>query len=523
MSWEWDKKCRKLSKQLGTFEDLTELIPDPFEKYFHDKYDFHFFEGFESSDKLRFLPIPPSDNSAEKQKLRNKLLAAETKRYVKEITRNLKVRRKTPKKALTNKALEAKHQQFCKVAERKVNQLDLMVKTRIVKLNPKPDQIKLLKRWLNSCDEVYNHLVRLFIKSYNKFKENNPNLDFYDLAKEFKKENPIYFGFMDLRKKHIKTYTQKFKKTPYCILANAIKEFVTSVKSIFTKIAKRQIDNFELKVRDKHRPKRSLTIDVKYRKNTGPYPTFLGPLRINNTRKNNVFRWKDVKKDFKIVHDKYESKFYLHAPILVPKKTVEWERNEVASLDPGETKFITGYALNHCFHIGSKIRDRIRKRLWNIDRLYSKMHERKKRKWKYKRAIKRNERKIQNDRDELHHKMNLFLVRGYKRIVMPNFSSQSVSSKKKGLNPLSKRVLGKLSHSKMRIRLQEKCEEYSCHYIVGDESYTTITCGKCGAENKGVRNDKQRLYKCSECKYTTDRDLNGSRNILMKNHAMVFV
>ena len=521
MSWEWDRKCHQLSKRLGTFEDLYELPSDLFDKEFNYTADFHWFEGFQSSDKLEFLPIPPPyDNTAEKQKLRTKLQAAETKRYVKEIERNLKIISRNPKKAPTYEALEAKHKQFLDKVEVKVNQLDMLIKTRIVKLNPTKNQSKLLKRWLNSCDEVYNHLVRLFIKAYNKFVEDNPNLDFYDLAKEFKKNNPIYFNFKDLRKKHIKKYTDKFKKTPYCVLANSVREFVTSVKSIFTKISKRQIDNFELKERDKHRHKRSLTIDVNDRKATGPYPTLLGPLKINNTRKDNVFKWEHVEKDFKIVYDKYESKFYLHAPVLVPKKIVVRERNEVASLDPGETKFVAGYALNHCFYIGSKIRDRIRSRLWNIDRLYAKIHERKKRKWKYKKAIQRNEKKIRNLRDELHHKMNLFLVRGYKRIVMPNFSSQNVSS---NLNPLTKRVLGKMSHSKMRIRLQEKCEEYSCHYIVGDESYTTITCGNCGAENKGVRNNKERLYICSKCKYTTDRDLNGSRNILMKNHEMVFV
>jgi hypothetical protein len=129
---------------------------------------------------------------------------------------------------------------------------------------------------------------------------------------------------MGLRKKFIQIYTEKYPMVPYCILANAVREFVTSLKSIFTKILKGQIDNFEFKGRCIYRSKRSLTIDKKYLKSTGPYPTILNVLKINNTRGNNKFRWLDVKKDFKIVYPldedsqngnkptKYEGKTHLY-------------------------------------------------------------------------------------------------------------------------------------------------------------------------------------------------------------------
>jgi len=129
---------------------------------------------------------------------------------------------------------------------------------------------------------------------------------------------------------------------------------------------------------------------------------------------------------------------------------------------------------------------------------------------------------MRNDRDELHHKLNIFLVKTYERILIPNFSSKNVSKKENKLHPLTKRVLGQLSHYKMRERLQGKCEEYSSQYIEVDESYTTQTCGVCGEINKEVKTNKERKYKCRKCKIEIDRDLNGARNIMIKNRTMVF-
>jgi len=534
MEWIWDEKCQELSNKLGTFE--TTIESKIFDPWFGHNYDFHFFVGIQSSENLQFLPIPESNNSAKKLKLRKKLLTREKNRYNTEIQKNKRIRKKyykkakdkksraKTKKALSSKEFKAKHEQFLEQINIKVNQLDMIVKTRIVKLNPTTEQSELLKVWIDSCDSVYNSLVKSFTKSYEKFKINHPGLDFYNLAKEFKKRKSFYFNRIKLRNKCINKCTDVYDETPFCVLANAIREFATSVKSVFTKIAKGQIDNFELKSRDKNRPKRSITIDKKFLIETGPYPKCLkGALSINNTRKNNEFKWTDVQKDFKIVYHKYESKFYLHAPILVPKKNVQMPRNKVVSLDPGENKFVAGYSLDHCFYFGTDNRDRMRIRLQKVDKLKSKMDTNKKRKWKYKKAVERHEKKMRNDRDEMHHKLNLFLVTGYEHIIIPDFSSKKVSSKEGKLHPLTKRVLGKFSHYRMRVRLQSKCEEYSSHYIEGNESYTTITCGNCGVRNSEVKKNKKRIYKCSECEYTTDRDFNGSRNIMIKNHNMVFI
>ena len=57
-------------------------------------------------------------------------------------------------------------------------------------------------------------------------------------------------------------------------------------------------------------------------------------------------------------------------------------------------------------------------------------------------------------------------------------------------------------------------KRYGKRVIIVDESFTSQTCGQCGERNKmgGLE-----VYKCSSCFFEVDRDVNGSRNILMKN------
>ena len=108
----------------------------------------------------------------------------------------------------------------------------------------------------------------------------------------------------------------------------------------------------------------------------------------------------------------------------------------------------------------------------------------------YKRAINRMHKKLLHFQQELHYKTCIYLCENYKRIMVTNFSSKQVSSKKKNLNVESKRVLQKVSHYAFRQRLQQKCEEYGCQYIERTEEFTTQTCSKCGYIKKDIGSNK---------------------------------
>jgi surface protein len=76
-------------------------------------------------------------------------------------------------------------------------------------------------------------------------------------------------------------------------------------------------------------------------------------------------------------------------------------------------------------------------------------------------------------------------------------------------------VLNSLSHYKFKEHLKHKCKEYNCEFQTVTEEYTSKCCSQCGILSDTY---KYRTKMCPYCGYTCDRDINGSRNILLKNH-----
>ena len=59
-----------------------------------------------------------------------------------------------------------------------------------------------------------------------------------------------------------------------------------------------------------------------------------------------------------------------------------------------------------------------------------------------------------------------------------------------------------------------KCQENKVQLILTNEAYTSKICCKCGHTNDKFTN---RILNCTNCKYSIDKDINGSCNILLKN------
>ena len=63
-------------------------------------------------------------------------------------------------------------------------------------------------------------------------------------------------------------------------------------------------------------------------------------------------------------------------------------------------------------------------------------------------------------------------------------------------------------------KLLFKCNQYNKRFILVTEEYTSKTCTNCGDINDVKGNE---IYKCFNCGIEIDRDINGSRNIFIKN------
>jgi putative transposase len=85
---------------------------------------------------------------------------------------------------------------------------------------------------------------------------------------------------------------------------------------------------------------------------------------------------------------------------------------------------------------------------------------------------------------------------------------------KRNMNKRQKFAQQMLSHYSFRQHLLHKAEEYGCMVEVVNESYTSLTCTNCGFISN---NYDYRIKECAKCKFRIDRDINGARNILIKN------
>jgi len=122
-------------------------------------------------------------------------------------------------------------------------------------------------------------------------------------------------------------------------------------------------------------------------------------------------------------------------------------------------------------------------------------------------------RRIKNRVNELHWKTISYLVRNYDKIIIPDFRISGMVKQKK-LNRTTKRLLYMFGFHSFIEKLKFKCKNTDTRlYIVGEE-YTSKTCTQCGKINNI---GSLEIYHCIECGMVVDRDVNGSRNIMIKN------
>lgn len=113
----------------------------------------------------------------------------------------------------------------------------------------------------------------------------------------------------------------------------------------------------------------------------------------------------------------------------------------------------------------------------------------------------------------MHWKTANMLCKMTDKILLGNISTASILQG--NLSKFLKPLFQTLSHYTFSELLQSKCEEYRVEYARVDESYTSKTCGGCSALNETLGASK--VFICSKCSFTIDRDVNGARNIMIKN------
>jgi IS605 OrfB family transposase len=234
------------------------------------------------------------------------------------------------------------------------------------------------------------------------------------------------------------------------------------------------------------------------------------------TRKYITYKEINSGKGLEIIHEKDTDRYFYHVPIEEDWFPDDDIRNEnqisrseegneseshrrIISLDPGVRKFLVGYDYRgEVIFVGEGANKRMIELLLETNEDY-----RNPKLW----------RKIKNYVSELHNKVVKFLVSNYDEIILPEFRVSEMMRGKR-LSRMTKRLLNMFSFWKFRDKLENRCLREGKKLYIVDESFTSKTCGNCG-NLKDMKGEE--VYKCEECGIEIDRDVNGARNIFLKN------
>lgn len=494
---EWfNKEKIKLSSKIPYFDVIKENTNINF---FNDI--IHYKSNNEILNyKPKFTKLKLTDYDKKLKELENRKI---------KILENNKIKKESTKKSAITKI------------NKEINNYNKIIKSRTYQIYPNENQKKKIFKWMYECKKIYNFCVTLY------------NFDSSIIDLDYTKSKLVIFNA---------SHGDNKKPAPYDMLTDEIRSFCSNIKSCLTNLKNKNINFFKLTNKNTDKSQ-SILIPLKSINKKGIFTNLLGDM--NGFENINI---ENINGDSRLIYDKITKKFFLKCPQYFNLKEVT-NRKEIVALDPGEKIFMTYYSLNNSGMIGYNIKNKILKYESKIRKLQRKISTksttRKIRNHK-KLRLKLNKyfKKIKNTVKELHNKTALYLVKNYNRILLPSFDTSNMvkcfgkkyiknkleelktvppKEKKKEITKmykekrLSKRVkfvLNQLSHYKFKQHLANKCNEYGCELKIVTEEYTSQCCSRCGILSDKYTN---RLKTCLSCNLSIDRDLNGSRNILIKN------
>ncbi len=219
-----------------------------------------------------------------------------------------------------------------------------------------------------------------------------------------------------------------------------------------------------------------------------------------------------INKDCRLTWNQTNNTYYLTVPIEKNHKDFVGREKSIG-LDPGIRTFQTCYSDKTIIHIGTNISEKFKKKIYQIDELESINSNR-----RIQKGINKRRAKMQHQIDDMHRKSINYLCSNYDTIYIGKFSTRNVVSNiRSNLTAMTKRLTYLLSHYRFRGRLKKKCEEYGCKYVEVNEYETSKRCHQCKERNETLGASK--VFNCTNCKITIDRDVNAAINIKLKGEA----
>lgn len=442
------------------------------------------------------------------------------------------------------------------------------MKTVKIRIKPNPVQLKILDEWFNTSNYVYNRTVEMarenrdlnFIALRDRLvtyetKKNHKEYKDFDveigsIREEIKKlskdncnskkieelknliavKNGERRSFVKDLKPEINSNIKNWElNTPKEIRASSVKSFIDARTSAFSNLKNGNIGRFELNYRKKIfnnciRLQKNLVEIVKKK---DEYKVKLAPQRLKENMNFKISKKiaKDlnseniqIDNDCKII--RHNSNYYLllSKEIEIKNPTLP-ERLRYCGVDPGVRTFLTSFGNEESMEYLHR-KDLLKKLNKKIDLLKNKRLVRPRPKqYKENRSIRKKaisnlEREKNNYIDDLHWQTISKLLKCSDVVFFGDIKSHDIVKNKqhKKLN----RDINDLKFYKFKERLLFKaaCEGKTVYMI--NEACTTLTCSRCGTENREVGSSETYRCKNLNCGSIYPRDQNASKNILMK-------
>jgi putative transposase len=365
-----------------------------------------------------------------------------------------------------------------------------------IKLKPNQEQKMTLNFWMGAFRFFYNKSVALYHQ--NKGKVNLKTL----------RQNLINESAME------QSDWKWAKDVPYDIKDDALRDFMKAVNANKAKVGKAKKDGkkatlFEMKFKSKKRSNDCIVIQKKHWEHaTGKY-AFLNQIKGSEKIPEHL------PTDSRLIKENGEFNLKLAVTNRTEVDNQDRRERSIVALDPGIRTFMAGYdPSGYAFEWGRMDSKRLCRLYYVTSKLQKEMHSketRHKKRLRLKRCIAKIWRRIQGLVDDCHYKLIKFLTSSYQTVIIPTFGVKNMLKTLKSKDAKQKMALW--SHYRFRQRLLSRAKLQNVKVLVVTEEYTSRTCTRCGVLNpKSVKKEK----KCVSCKLKIDRDINGSRNILLK-------
>lgn len=378
------------------------------------------------------------------------------------------------------------------------------------------------QHWFKTTTYMYNETLKYIRENY-KFTKKEITRDI--LGNQVKISNKFtdkYYIRKQLNK--LKTKIQKDSiivvngikcKIDIHTLDKTIFQLVQNIKAAVTNMFNGNIKRFRLKFWKFTRP--SKMFELEKNKISGGIlckSIFAKFKPIEYFYNGKLYDINNIDSDFKINYNSITNEYYLLVSEKINKIDKKSNKNKLIVLDPGLRTFMTGLSDNEHLEIGNNVHKKIKTYIERLNKIKNNVKIPNKIKNKNEKLI---NKKIYNKIDDLHWKTIKYLTDNYSTIFLGDMSAKSIVKKNNSvLSNESKVACLRTRFYDFRLRLKYKCSINNNKFKLVNEYYTSKTCSICSHYNEKLGGNK--IYNCINCKCSIDRDINGCRNIYMKQY-----